>query len=154
MKETQVPEEDMTPTTQLTDVEKFLTTVAGSIDQDPAAVQAAIVAGILASKTAEDVLHQQETTHAEDVIGVRLLITGLRWLRSDFEQGPGFYCVIDCTDDDGTRQVVTVGSANVMAQLFRLDELGHLPFYAAIVRATRPTAAGYYPMRLEGREAP
>lgn len=124
------------------------------ITEDPAAVAAAIVADILAAKTIDDVFAQQDTTHAEDILGERLMVRSVKWLGSDKADGPGFYSLLDAVDDAGTVRLVTCGARSVMAQLFRLQELNAFPLYVAIVQADRATAAGYFPMRLEPRTAP
>lgn len=136
------------------EIERFLTSVSEMVTDDPAAVSAAIVASILQAPNAEAVLTQATTTAAETIIGQRLLIRGQRFNRSDFAESAGFYAIIDAVNDDGEVMLVTCGSRNVMAQIFRLNELGALPCHAAIVQAEKPTAAGYYPMSLEGRTAP
>jgi|SRR5271156_5615984 len=136
------------------DIERFLTAVNSVTTEDPAAVSAAIVANILQAPTAEAVLQQASTTQAEDVIGQRLLVRGVRWQHSDIADGPGFYALIDAVDDQGEVHVITCGSRNVMAQLFRLGELNALPCHVAIMQQEKATAAGFFPMFLEGRIAP
>ena len=142
------------PNASTADVERFLTGVHAQINTSPEEISAAIVADILKSASVEEVFAQQETTHAEDVLGERLLMQDVKWLGSDVDNGPGFYALIRAVDDDGVIQLVTCGARNVMAQLFRLQELNALPIYAAIVENDRKTASGYNVMRLEPRTAP
>jgi hypothetical protein len=147
---------DVVPSQTVTnrEVEAFLTSVDAQINDDPAAVAASIVASILAAPDAESVLQQASTTAAEDVLGQRLLIRGQRFNKSDKADGPGFYALIDAVNDDGEVMLITCGARNVMAQIYRLSELNALPCHAAIVQQEKPTAAGFYPMSLEGRQAP
>lgn len=136
------------------EVEAFLTSVDAQVNDDPAAVAASIVASILQAPDAQSVLQQASTTQAVDVLDQRLLIRGQRFNKSDKADGPGFYAIIDAVSDDGEVMLITCGARNVMAQIYRLGELGALPCHAAIVQQDKPTAAGFYPMSLEGREAP
>lgn len=142
------------PNVTSTEVEKFLTAVMDQSVDDPAAVSTAIVASILQAKSVDEVLNRQNTVDASSVVGQRLAIRGARWMRSDLQEGPGFYALIDAANDDGEPLLITCGSRNVMAQVYRLIELNALPCYAAIEESERATAAGYHPMSLVGRTAP
>jgi hypothetical protein len=135
------------------EVERFLTSVEAAVMDDPAAISAAIVANILQARTAEDVFGTNDVTPAEDVLGQRLTIRGVRWNRSRYDDGPTVYAMIDAVDDDGEVLTISCSGRNVMAQLFRLNELGAFPAVCAIVQADRPTAAGYFVLNLVARAA-
>lgn len=136
------------------EVEKFLTSIGDQAIEDPAAVSSAIIANILQARSAEELFNRPETTDASSLLGVRIVVSGVRWMRSDFVDGLGFYCLIDAANDDGEKLTISCGSRNVMAQLYRAIELHLLPCYCAIVESERTTAAGYKVMSLEGRTAP
>lgn len=122
--------------------------------EDPLQVSQAIVARILAAETLEEVLDQGKALHARDVLGRPFTAHAVRFNTSSFAGGesgsPGVFAVIDAEfHDDGSRAVVTCGSRNVMAQLYRAKQLGELsakPF--AIKESDTPTAAGFTPMWL------
>lgn len=112
--------------------------------------QAGIVARILAADDATGVLDMGEPVKAEDLEQVGLTVTGVRWMRSTFDEGPGVYAVIDATRDDNQEQVkVTCGSVNVMTQLLRLQTMSAFPQKVKIVKSSRPTKSGYYPYWLQ-----
>jgi hypothetical protein len=112
--------------------------------------QAGIVARILASEDATGVLDMGEPTKAEDLEQVELDVSGVRWMRSTFDEGPGVYAVIDAVRvDNGEATKVTCGSVNVMTQLLRLQTMAAFPQRVKIVKSSRPTKSGYYPYWLQ-----
>lgn len=128
---------------------RFLSSATEQAPVDPAAATMDIIRRILAGDTAEDVLQQQAALHARDFINDPLTILGYTYNESDFEQGPKFYMVIDAVTSDGESAKITCGALNVMAQLFRLNELKAFPIKARIVETGKATKAGYKPMWLE-----
>lgn len=129
----------------------FMSAGKSSAVVDPQQAQLDIVRRILSSESVDDVLKQQEAIHASSVLGRPLRIVGIRFQESDFtEAGPDFYMLVDCVTDDGEPYSITCGAVNVMAQLWKLDQLGAFPLSAQIVETERKTKAGYTPMWLEG----
>lgn len=118
--------------------------------QDAAAAGMEIAARILRAESVDEVFEQGGATPALEVIDVPLIVNGLRWNRSDYEgEGAKVYALIDATRaDSGEELTITCGSRNVMAQLYRLDQLGALNTPVKIVRAERETARGFRPMWL------
>jgi hypothetical protein len=118
----------------------------------PRSVSRAIVHDILTAPTIDEVFQRRELTHARDILDERLTILGVRWMQGDYDTaGAGFYAVIEAANDDGEKLQISCGARNVMAQLWRLAELGAFPITVAIVESGRATAAGYKPMTLEPR---
>jgi hypothetical protein len=112
--------------------------------------QAGIVARILGAEGADNVLDMGEPTKAEELEQVPLLVKGVSWQRSTFEEGPGVYAVIDATREDQNEPLkVTCGSVNVMTQLLKLQTMGAFPQKVKIVKSSKPTASGYYPFWLQ-----
>lgn len=119
-------------------------------ESDPEEATRAILARILTSETAEDVLATSTAVHAQDLLGVPLEVQGIKWQRSDFQEGTSCYVVMQVTDlNDQTRKVVTCGGKNVMTQLLKLQMLGAFPARARIAKALKPTRNNYYPLWLE-----
>jgi hypothetical protein len=138
--------------TDSAEVERFIAGATSQVLDDPEAVSKAIVHDILTAPSIDDVFRTRELTHARDVLGERLTILGVRWMRGDFDTaGPGFYAVVEATNGDGEKLQVSCGAGNVMAQLWWLAEHDELPISVAIVESGRTTAAGYRPMILERR---
>lgn len=133
--------------------QEILQAIVGGEDLPEASAQqsqSGIVARILSAGGAEAVLDMGEPTKAEELEQVPLNVTGVRWMRSTFDEGPGVYAVVDATRTDNDEQVkVTCGGVNVMTQLLKLQTMGAFPQNVKIVKATRPTKSGYYPYWLQ-----
>jgi hypothetical protein len=114
-------------------------------EQDAEAVQRSIIQSILDSS---DPLHRAETVGGRDLIGVPLRVKSVQWRNSDFEgEGLGIFAVMNAQRQDGSEVVVTTGSRNVLAQLYRLAKDGNIPFDAAFNEST--TGSGYKVLWLE-----
>lgn len=112
--------------------------------------QAGIVARILGADTPEATLDMGEPVKAEDLEQVTLNVSGVRWMRSTFDEGPGVYAVIDAVrEDTGEAIKATCGSVNVMTQLLKLQTMQAFPQRVKIVKSQRPTQSGYYPFWLQ-----
>lgn len=135
-------------------VRRFLSVATDQPPLDPRDAMLDMITRVLAAESPEDVLEGSAAVHAEDVLGDVLTIVGVRWNESDIADGMGFYALIDCTNADGDPFVVTCGSVMVMAQLFRLNELGALPGRFVIEQAAKATRSGYKPMSLRGAPEP
>lgn len=133
--------------------QEILQAIVGGEDLPEASAQqsqSGIVARILSAVGADAVLDMGEPTKAEELEQVPLNVTGVRWMRSTFDEGPGVYAVVDATRTDNDEQVkVTCGGVNVMTQLLKLQTMGAFPQNVKIVKATRPTKSGYYPYWLQ-----
>jgi len=109
-----------------------------------------IIARILSATTAEEVLGGSEPVHARDYLGRPFRLLGVKFNRSDFEEaGPRFYAVLDAVDPDGEPLAITCGARNVIAQAWRLADLGVLPIRVRLTEAARTTKNGYKIIRLE-----
>lgn len=134
---------------------RFLATATEVAQEDPEAISLAIVERILNATSVEEVLTPNQVVHARDIIGVPLNVTGIRWLESDFESGPGMYAIMDCVRaDTDAHLVVSCGGQNVLAQLWKLNDLGAFPARVVIQQAPRPTKAGFLPLWLEAGPVP
>lgn len=121
---------------------------------DPDEAQRQIVAGILGAQTLEAIMAPIKTIVADDVLGETLHIRSYRRMPSTkADSALKFYLLLDCVQSDGTVINVSCGSVNVMARMFALNANGFLPVYAALVRAGKQTASGYFPLDLEARTA-
>ena len=115
---------------------------------DGAAIAEKILQRILDASTVAEVLMGITTVQAETILGLPLTVRDVHFNESTTGQGEGIYAVIDCTVA-GRPCAVTCGSRTVMAQLFKLKELGAFPLRVCITRSQTKTAAGFYPMQLE-----
>lgn len=109
---------------------------------------------ILQADTIDGILKRTEVVDAKSLAGETIQVLGYTRLPSTkADSALRFYLLIDCVDHNGEMLKVTCGSAKVMARIMSLRAHGFLPCYGAIVVATRPTAAGNYPMDFEGRDS-
>jgi len=78
-------------------------------------------------------------------------VDAIRRAPSDFEDGLGWYLLLDIIDmdKDGERHTITTGSLSVCGQLIKAHALGALPLAVIPRRAKRPSRRGYFPMHLE-----
>lgn len=130
------------------DLARFMSVAKDVVPIDPQQAALDMVSRILGAGSVDEVLEGSSAIHAVDVLGQNLTIVGVRWNESDLADGAGFYALIDCVDNNGEGFAVTCGAITVMAQLFKLDELGALPGTFQLVEAAKPTKSGYKPMSL------
>jgi hypothetical protein len=117
---------------------------------DPAQVSLDIIGRILNATTVDDVLGGGGATPARDFLGVPFTLTGVRFNRSDFgEAGPAFYALLEGADTDGVKVVITCGARNVIAQAWKLRDMGALPVALQLAESDRTTKRGYKVMWLE-----
>lgn len=122
----------------------------GKMETDADQVSIDIIARILEASDAAGVLGREEAAHARDVLDVPLMLRDVRFNRSTFEDSTtAFYSLLDCVNVDGEPVLVTCGAKNVIAQAWRLKDLGALPIAVVLREAPKETAAGYKPMWLE-----
>lgn len=96
-----------------------------------------------------------ETTGTTALFGKVLVVTDLKRMPSEYEDGLGFYLVVNgAIEETGEAMTFTTGSVSVAAQLVKAFDAGWLPIKCEIVESTRPTKSGYKPqhLRVYGRE--
>lgn len=126
--------------------------------EDAEAASRAIIDRVLSAETPEDVMEaaNAQTTPAKDLIGVPLVLRGVRFMPSSIEgEGPSVFAVLDAVHaDDGEAFTITTGARTVLAQVLKLDQLKAYPWGPVqFVEADTPTASGFYPMQLAKVEA-
>lgn len=117
---------------------------------DPEESARAILARILMSGTAEEVLKSRDVTHAQDILGEPIMIESIKWQRSDHQQSSSCYVVMTAQSlNDQRPMIITCGGRNVMMQLLKLRMLDAFPVNVRIDKSTKPTSNGYYPLWME-----
>lgn len=120
---------------------------------DPEQASRDIVMQILNAESIDAVLDMAGTTPCEEILDRPIEIRAARAMRSAFEQGATMYLLLDVVDLDTSEALkVTCGARNVMAQLYRITQIGKLPVRGRICQSDRPTAQGYYPLWLKRAE--
>lgn len=128
----------------------YLAQAADDVDDDPEKIADSIVARIMRAESVEDVLAPQAIEHARDLIGVPLEIRSAKFNRSEYEDGPEVYMVVEAEVlDDGRVTTFSCGGRSVMAQVYRIAQLGGLPFRGVLVQSPKPTRRGFRPLWLE-----
>jgi hypothetical protein len=113
-----------------------------------------IIARILNATDAADVLGGAGAVHARDYLDVPFTLTGVRFNKSSFDgAGPQFYALLEGASSDGEKLAITCGAKNVIAQAWKLHDLGALPIEVVLKQSPRPTSAGFYVLWLEAAPA-
>src|SRR5437773_939438 len=67
-------------------------------------------------------------THARDFLDTPFVLTSVRFNKSSFDgAGPQFYALLEGADSNGEKVTVTCGAKNVIAQAWKLMDMGALP---------------------------
>lgn len=131
--------------------ERFL--AAADNDQSiatPDEIALDIIKRILDAQSVDDVLGGAGAIHSRDYLRKPFKLTDVRFNESSFEgDGPSFYGLLEGADPDGVKVVITCGARNVIAQAWKLKDMGALPVDVELAEASRETAAGFRPMWLE-----
>lgn len=131
-------------------LERFFASAMADSDMDPATIQNDIMAQVLSSNTADEVLTNLEATGLREHLERPFLLRGFRFNKGDFEEGNPFYALLDVVwEDTGEADIVSCGAKKIVAQVFRLAQLGSLPITLVCLQSKKPTKAGFWPLRLE-----
>lgn len=129
---------------------RFIAAAKGQAVDDPEAVSLAIIDRILNASSLDEILGQPEVTHSAEMIDVPFELVDVRWSKSGFDSGPGFYAMLEgVTAANGDKVTISCSAQTVMAQAFAMKEKGFLPASVVLRRAKTPTASGFYPLHLE-----
>lgn len=130
---------------------RFLAAAEGETTEVDADRQALNIIGrILNATTVDDVLGGRIAIHARDMLGEPFTLLGVRFNESTIDgDGPAFYAVLEAVDPEGEPMAITCGARNVMAQAWKLKDMGALPVAVMIQQSDRQTKAGYRVMWLE-----
>jgi hypothetical protein len=117
-----------------------------SVPVEDAEAQAKEIAYRILSAEDENAIYEQAaTTSARDITGIPLTIRNVRWQKSRMtEGGPTVFALIEAERlDNGKVELITCGSRNVMAQLYRAAQLGKLPSETPLKFIENETSAGF-----------
>lgn len=125
-------------------------------ESDPDEQSMALLASILLADSSEEVLAAMQLDRAKIMAGDEpgghsplLTIHGARPIRSDYEEGPSCYIIVDYTRKvDGKRGRFTTGSRAVQAAILAHIGRGWMPFDAVLEIRREKTRRGYYPLNL------
>ena len=125
-------------------------------EADPDEQSHAMLAAILLSSTSEEALASMELDRARQLCGDEpggtsgvLRFTGARPVKSEYEEGPACYLIVEATRlADGKQLRFTTGAAQIQAVI--LWHVGHqlMPFDGVLSIRREKTRRGFYPMNL------
>lgn len=109
-----------------------------------------IIAQVLAADSVDEVLADSAVIGLREMMDEPLTVYGLKFQRSDYEQGAPYYAVIDVfRGRTQWRGPVTTGAQTILAQLVRIQQLDAWPVTLICTKATtKPTKGGYWPLKL------
>lgn len=111
--------------------------------EDPEVVSREIAEKILGAGSVEEILGMFESTPMQDLLGVPLEVTGVKFNASSFTEGPPVYAVISATRLDTSEGVTaTCGGRSIMAGLYRMWQLDAFPQRLQVVESKNPTKDG------------
>lgn len=117
--------------------------------EDRDATSEAIIREILAAEGLGELFRSRSTVATRDLIGTPLLIRGVRLMRSNIEGIEGVWMLIDAVRlDTGEPIAVNTGAKNIMAILWRANELERLPVEVEIVHVGRARPGENAPLGL------
>lgn len=133
-----------------------LFSVAEFPDQDPDEATFGMLAQILLANSSSEILASMELDRARALAGdepgghsALLVISGARPMKSEFEEGPSCYVIVDASyKADGKPARFTTGARAVQAAILAHAARGWLPFEAVLEIRRRPTRRGFYPINL------
>lgn len=118
--------------------------------EDPAEVSRRMMEAIFDAEDVDSILGRAIAIHAQDVIGRAFTLSGMRFMKSRFNEGLPVFAVMDAVFlDDGSTGSITCSARNVCAQAAMLWKMDALPRDVKIMRTENPTADGYFPLFLE-----
>ena len=118
--------------------------------EDPAEIQERILRAILEAGSAEDVINAGAALAMDKVLDLPLTVERIRAGESTFADGPDYYLLVDATiKSNGDKVTFSTGASDVVMKLTALDMKGFLPCDVKLVRSTKPTAKGFYPVFLK-----
>lgn len=130
---------------------EFLAVVeADEAEADSSDATMAIIARTLRASTVEEILRNDQAVSSDDYVGKPFVMREVRFSRSTFEgDGPQFFAIAQCVNQDGEPFVLTTGAARVLSQAFKLRKAKALPISLVICKAERKSRNGYFPLWLE-----
>lgn len=136
---------------------RALSDLADFVEEDKEDRGLSIVKAILTAETSEAVFAAMNLQSANDLCGTEpggrssvLEFTGATPLESKYEQGPSCFAIFYARDlAEGRDLSFSCGARAVQAAVIAHMVRGWMPFKASLVRRSKPTEAGFYPLNLE-----
>lgn len=120
------------------------------IPEAPEGDEYVVVERILSARNIDELDSPWDANSLEHYLNKRLVFVGARRRQSDFQDGIGWYLILDIVEKEtGEAATVTTGSVSIVTQIMMAARMVEFPFEATPVVSRKPTARGYYPQHLE-----
>lgn len=127
--------------------------LSGEVLSDPVEQQRQIIAQLLDAQTDDELENFGNAIGWRELMEVPIEIRNFRWLPSTYEEGPAVFMVVQGTRlDTGESVVLTIGGANVMAQLANLAKRDRLVGAIRELTEGTKTRQGFTPLWLRTPE--
>jgi len=110
-------------------------------------IEAQIFEKMLSAKNLDELLGPNEVTKWNTLLDQSVTVTGVRFNRSDFGDGPAIYAIAEARIG-GKQALLSCGARTVMAQLLIMRDREMLPALVKLQESPRPTKNGYKPLNL------
>jgi hypothetical protein len=139
----------------ITELEDALLTgeLNAEVLSNPVEQQRQIIAQLLNAETDDELENFGNAIGWRELLEVPIEIRNFRWLPSTYDEGPAVFMVVQGTRlDTGESVVLTIGGANVMAQLANLAKRGRLVGAIRELTEGTKTRQGFTPLWLRTPE--
>lgn len=118
------------------------------VDSDQAALD--IASELANAESVEELLGDRQGASWGDFINIPLRVKSVRYMRSGFGDGAGYFAVVNAaTADTDEPLTLTTGSVNVLIQLAKLEQFGKLhETPLKLTESQKASANGFRPQRL------
>lgn len=118
--------------------------------QDGTAIGNALAERILSATTLDDIFKVSGLEAGKNWLDKPIVVNSVHWNESHFEEGFGFYAVLDAVDPEtGETAVIGTSARQSCAQLYAVGRMDAFPITVIIRQATRPSKAGFRAQWLE-----
>jgi hypothetical protein len=108
-----------------------------------------IILQIADAKKLEDLDRPWLSDSLSKLDGKEILINSIRKSESSFDEGFGYFLIIDYVDKEtGESAVASTGAVAVVIQLVKAFQLGLFPLSCIVKKADRPSKNGFFPVHL------
>lgn len=113
------------------------------------AIQERIIANILRAESPDEVLGDNVVESVQNIVGELIEVEHFDLNVSEYEDGIGYYAVMDVTiAKDGRRTTVQCGAPQVVLQLQKLEALGAMPVVCMVVELASAKSGHNAPLGL------
>lgn len=121
----------------------------------PEAAQEDMIRRILEASDLKDAFAEYNATPAEQIEGQQVDVTGIAWMKSSFEDGPGVYALMQVVGvESGEQMTVSMGGRSLMASFLWAQRNHKMPIRGVFRKqqSQSNTARSFWTFLLAGNE--